>query len=388
LLAAAAVTAGAVGTAGALALSGSASASVASPATGRPATLTVKQIAFGKKLHHTFRVNGTGAVRSEALFNPDDISELGPWLFVGFQNGVGSQGETASNGNQDSTVVQFNLQGKEVTQWDVKGKVDGLTVDPLTLQVIETVNEDAHSSLYTISPFTRTVVHYAYSRPLPHNGGTDAIGIYQGQVVVSASAPGTTGKAAPQAAYPALYAVQLNSRTKIATVYPLYSDEAPALALNGPHKGHYIRLGLTDPDSNEVVPSASAAFRGDFMLDSQGDQQLIFANFSWFNTALSVLNLPASIDDSAWILFRGGGLYTTDSTADTVDVITGPFTPGTMYAAVTPCNANSAPATCPAPGFPANYLGTINLKTGAITKAATKGATVNPKGMIYVPVIP
>jgi len=231
------------------------------------------------------------------------------------------------------------------------------------------------------------VVHYAYNRPLPHNGGTDAISIYQGQIVVSASAPGTSGAAAPQAAYPALYVVRLNARTRVATVYPLYSDEAAALALNGPHAGHYVRLGLTDPDSNEVVPSVSSAFRGDFMLDAQGDQQLIFSSFTWFSTTLSVLTLPASIDDSAWALSRAGGLYTTDATADTVDVIAGRLTAGTMYAAVTPCNANSAPATCPAPGFPANYLGTVNLKTGAITKVATSGAAVNPKGLIFGPVL-
>ena len=63
----------------------------------------------------------------------------------------------------------------------------------------------------------------------------------------------------------------------------------------------------------------------------------------------------------------------------------GPFKVGTLYTAVTPCNSNSAPATCPAPGFAANYLGTINLKTGAISKVPTGGAKLNPKGMIYVP---
>lgn len=387
MLAAVVVTAGAAGTMGALALSGG---SASAAATARPSTLSVRQIAFGAKLHHTFRVNGTGAERSEALFNPDDLSELGPLLFVGFQNGVGSQGETASNGNQDSTVVELSLAGRELAQWDVKGKVDGLTADPLTRQVIATVNEDANSSIYTISPFGPrggAIVHYAYSRPLPHKGGTDAISVYQGRVVVSASAPGTTGAAAPQAAYPALYVVRLSPRTRTAAIVPLYSDEALALAVNGPHAGHDVRLGLTDPDSNEVVPAVSAAFRGDFMLDSQGDLQLIFARFSRLSPSLSVLSLPASVDDSAWALRRTGGLYATDATADTVDLITGRFTPGTMFTAVTPCNANSAPATCPAPGFPANYLGTINLRTGAIAKVALSGAKVNPKGLIFSPAL-
>ncbi len=59
-----------------------------------------------------------------------------------------------------------------------------------------------------------------------------------------------------------------------------------------------------------------------------------------------------------------------------------------MYTSVAPCNANSAPATCPAPGFPANYLGTVNLKTGAISPVTTMGAKLSPKGLIFVPGLP
>jgi len=51
---------------------------------------------------------------------------------------------------------------------------------------------------------------------------------------------------------------------------------------------------------------------------------------------------------------------------------------------VAPCNANSAPSTCPGPGYPANALGTINLKTGAVGKVAVIGP-VTPKGLIFVP---
>ncbi len=75
----------------------------------------------------------------------------------------------------------------------------------------------------------------------------------------------------------------------------------------------------------------------------------------------------------------------TDSTADTLDIVYGDLSAGTAYTAVTPCNANSAPPTCPAPGFPANYLGTVNLRTGALTAVPTTGAAVQPKGLIFVP---
>jgi hypothetical protein len=378
-------SAGAVVTAAALALP--ASAGPASVASHNHATITVRQIAFGKKLHHNFRPNGTGAWKSESLAGPDDLSFLDGHLYVGFQNGVGSQGEVSPDGNLDSTVVEFTLLGKDVRQWDVKGKVDGLTADPSAGKVIATVNEDHNSSLYTISPRTGSVTHYAYNKPLPHNGGTDAISIFRGQILISASAPGTVGKPAPQPTYPAVYVVTLNPKTKVATVRALFYDEATAKAVNGPHAGKNVKLGLTDPDSSEVVPSDSPSFRGDFMLDSQGDQELIFDRITGgWRQSLSVLSLPTSVDDTAWVTRHLGVLYTTDSTADTLDAVYGNLPVGTAYTAVTPCNANSAPSTCPAPGFPANYLGTVNLKTGALPRVQTTGAAVQPKGMIFVPI--
>jgi hypothetical protein len=57
--------------------------------------------------------------------------------------------------------------------------------------------------LYTIKPRTDSVTHYAYSEPLPDNGG---------------------------------YSVALNPRTRVARVSPLYYDEAPAAQANGPEQ--------------------------------------------------------------------------------------------------------------------------------------------------------
>ena len=176
-----------------------------------------------------------------------------------------------------------------------------------------------------------------------------------------------------------------NAKSKVATVYPLYSDEATATAVNGPDAGKPVTLGLTDPDSSEVVPARAPAFAGDYMLNSQGDQQLIFGKFTWWGQWLSVLNISQSVDDSAWpATSKHGALYTTDSTADTLDIIAGYIKPGTVYTAVTPCNANAAPATCPGGGFGPDYLGTINLKTGEVTPLKLSGDPLQPKGLIFV----
>lgn len=155
-----------------------------------------------------------------------------------FQNGVGPQGEVSPSGNLDSTIVELKMNGDPVAQWDVLGKTDGLTADPQTGLLIATVNEDANSSLYTIDPSGGQIQHYAYNGPLPHNGGTDAISVHHGQLLISASAPGTSGASAPQPSYPAVYSVQLDAATLVATVTPLFFDESTAMVANeGPIRG-------------------------------------------------------------------------------------------------------------------------------------------------------
>ena len=332
---------------------------IAGPAATASPAYHATQIINGKHLHHTF-----GSGKTEPLSKADDLTALGGHLFVAFQNGVGSKGEPSPDGNTNSTLVEFTGSGHVVHQWDVKGKIDGLGNDPAIGLVIATVNEDGNSSLYTFTPAGGPATHYRYDRPLPDNGGTDAITYYHGQILISASAPGTTGKAAPQASYPAVFAVTLHAFKQTASVSGLFSDEATAVSAT---TGKSVKLGLTDPDSSEVVPSSAARFGGDFMLNSQGDLQLLF--WSGRGAPLLVLNISQSIDDSAWATSRGGHLYVTSG--DGVDVVSGPFMPGQFLVAVTPCNANSAPSTCTTP----NYLGQLNPSNGQVSRLLFPGGS-------------
>ncbi len=357
---------------------------VASADPGYDHGLTARTILSGLTLTHTFTEAGTSTVRQEALADPDDITRLGRDIFVGFQNGVNPQGQPSSSRNLDSTVVEMTPDGQPVAQWDIEGKADGVTADPQAGFVIATVNEDANSSLYTITPGPGGgVQHYAYSESLPHLGGTDAISILNGQILISASAPGTTGtpaQAAPQPTYPAVYSVTLDPSTSVATVTPLFYDEDPAVAANvGPTWGQTVKLALTDPDSNEIVPPDAPRFAGDFMLTSQGDQQQIFVDPSDPSHKLRVLSLSQSVDDTAWP-GEQGVLYATDSTNDAVVAVTGDFPDGPVVAA-TPCGANSAPATCPdPPKFPPNYLGSLNPWSGQVTALSVGGVPFVPQG--------
>jgi hypothetical protein len=322
----------------------------------------------------------------EPISEPDDITHLGDHIFVGFQNGVGPQGEASPSGNTASTIVEFNSSGHELAQWDVTGKCDGVTADPDTGKLIATVDEDANSSVYLINPHPgSTPVQYQYSVPLPSDGGTDAISIYHGTVLISASAPGTTGGTAPSASAPAIYEVWFDQANDTAYVNGLYGDEAPALVANtnSASYGSFETLGLTDPDSNEVVPDYAQRFAGDFMLTSQGDQEQLFYSSPW--QPLRALSLTASVDDSGWPSDRSDVLYTTDNSNNDVIEVTGPFERGSEIAAVTPCDSNNAPSTCPGPDYPANYLGSINPDTGVITPLSVSGPSFEPQGLLLLP---
>ena len=93
-------------------------------------------------------------------------------LFVGYQNGVGSNGEPNSTAGTASTLVQYNDDGSIASQWQLVGKIDGMGSDAANHRVIVTVNEDSNSSLYTVTPSaapSAQVVHYLYS-PNPSSG--------------------------------------------------------------------------------------------------------------------------------------------------------------------------------------------------------------------------
>jgi hypothetical protein len=336
---------------------------------------TVTQLVSGKGLTHRFTPAGSTQSKTEPLTQPDDITALGDNLFAGFQNGVGSQGQASKSGNSDSTVVEFTPHGRVLHQWDVRGKVDGLGSDPLTGQAIATVDEDGNSSLYTIAPYRwwgGQVQHYTYSK-LPHNGGTDAVSFYHGEILISASAPGTTGgPAAPNAAYPAAYSVTLNPFTHVATTHGVFSDEATATAINGSKAGQKVKLALTDPDSNTVVPGWVPKVGGAFQMVSQAEQQEIFVRDAGTrHQSVSVLNLPQVVDDTAWATSSHGRLFVTDNSADTVSVVTGLFRPGTAFVAVTP-------------GSGASYLGTLNTSTGQISKVTLQGPALQAKGLKFI----
>lgn len=303
------------------------------------------------------------------LSHPDDLTALGGHLFVGYQNGVGPKGEPSPTGQTRSAVAEVNSRGHVRQLWWLPGKCDGLTADPTRHRLLATVNEDGDSALYAIYPQAHPAAQirrYNYRpRVLPHGGGTDAVSIYHGQILIAASAPTTAGG-------PATYRVTLHANT--ADLTPLFGDHARAVVANrdASNHGQTVRLALTDPDSNAVVPAASPRFAGDFELTSQAEQVQIYVRDPGQPTQrLSVLHLSAVVNDTAWITSRRGTLYLTDNTTGRLLSLTGSFTPGQAY------------VTAATPNGTSNYLGRLDLATGHVTPILT-GLT-DAAGLLYLP---
>jgi hypothetical protein len=339
-----------------------------------PAAASAAPIAPTDYTLHAFATAPTGAT------GPDDITYLDGHVFVGWQNGVGTKGEPGPTGQTYSTLVEYGRSGSVLNSWQLTGKLDGLGANPRAKQVIATVNEDGKSSLYTVRPAGRSagkVTHYTYA-PAPDSatsggvltgGGTDAVSVYHGEIILSASNP-TPANAT------AAFRVRLDRRNRVARLYPTFADNASA---TDAVSGRQVTLGLTDPDSNAVVPSSSPRFGGDFVLDSQGDQQLVFADgLGGSGSSLERLQLThggtaAGVDDVRWADRAGGTLYVVDSKTDTVYALTGPFQAGQAFAALDTVGGTSQ----------TTELDTINLTTGALSPLVTGFTGI--KGIVWAP---
>ncbi|MHB8489319.1 MAG: hypothetical protein ACYDCS_05475 [Candidatus Dormibacteria bacterium] len=320
--------------------------------------------------HLSVRVFANG---SATMTGPDDITRLDGTVCVVWQNGIGPSGQPSPTGATSSDVVGYNASGHRVATWKVKGHADGLTADAATHQLLVTVNEDGNSSFFVISPeapVAEQVQHYRFNlNPLPHGGGTDAVSVYHGVILISASAPTTANG-------PAVYRAKLDG--SLAVLQPVFFDNSTATVANrnSPSYGSHVALALTDPDSNEIVPAVSARFGGDFVLDSQGDEQQTYVDGAAGPTPrLSVMKLSLSVDDTAWVTDSKGTLLVTDSVDNEIFAVWGAFNTGTAYVAVTPGDAN-IPINHP------NYLGQLDLRTGQVTPAVT---TIQAKGLLFVP---
>ena len=294
-----------------------------------------------------FTLSTFAGVPNRATSGPDDITSLDGHVFVGWQNGVGTKGESAPKTHVlNSLVVEYSSRGRILGKWSLTGKIDGIAGDAALDAVIATANEDGNSSIYTIKPTARPAAqahHYAYS-PAPDSshkggvftgGGTDSVVVRGGAIFVSASNP-STKKAT------ALLRVSLG-RNGIAKLSATFADDADA---TDAFTGARVKLAITDPDSNALVPGNPGQYAGDLVVDGQADQQLVFASgVSSGHISLTRLLLshtdpttsvdtPAGVDDVRWAQSASQTLYIVDNGANRIYSVKGPFNPGDAFASL------------------------------------------------------
>ncbi|MEA2210494.1 MAG: hypothetical protein QOF83_442 [Solirubrobacteraceae bacterium] len=277
-----------------------------------------------------FKLKVFAGAPSHGISAPDDITYLNGHVYVAWQNGVGTKGEPAAKTHTaTSQLVEYAKSGRVVNSWSLAGKIDGIAGAPGLKAVVATANEDGNSHLFTIRPSARRSrqVHLYRYAPAPDSrgtsmvhtgGGTDAVTVLaNGRILVSASAPSRRPATAT-------FRVILHGTT--AHLFPMFSDNAKATdALTGTS----VKLHLTDPDSNALVPAGLGdPFGGQYVLDSQGDRQVIFAKGGALTREKLTYgdnSVPASIDDVRWAPADNSTLYVVDAKANTIYRVTGPF---------------------------------------------------------------
>lgn len=293
---------------------------------------------------------------TKAYYNPDSVEVVGNYVFVGYQNG----GLPDGSNHVPSTIVAYTLSGKIVHMLNVSGHCDGLRYDPYTKQLWATSNEDANPILTAINLSTWATTQFTFPATM-HGGGYDDMAFANGKAFFAASNP--TLNSAGNNTAPAIVSVVISNGKLVVT--PVLYGNATATDIATSQK---VTLNLTDPDSMTIDA------KGDVVLDSQGDAELIFVhNAGTSQQTVSRLGLGTQVDDTIWIPATHGRMIIVDSKQNaiyTVKMDSG-FTPGTVY--------TEAPSDSGVAGF----VGTVDPKTGTITPVII-GLT-SPTGLGFIP---
>lgn len=245
---------------------------------------------------------------------PDSIATVGGDVFIGYGNGGAPDG----SGGAMSTIAEYTTTGSFVGSIAVTGHNDGLRYNAATGQLWSIQNEDGNPNLVLIDPNTLSQSTPLSFSSTPHGGGYDDVAFGPNGTYISASNPQLNPNTAP-----AIVSATISGG--VVNVTGALAGNATATVVNG---GGVTTLNLQDPDSLIFAPS------GALVLDSQSDQQLVCVNgIGTTSQAVSVLNLPSTVDDT---VFAAGGrqrLLFADTAAGIVYALTGAFAGGQALSA-------------------------------------------------------
>jgi hypothetical protein len=286
---------------------------------------------------------------------PDSIALGRDSVFIAFQNQAAKDG---SDG-KFSTIIQYSLTGAVKRMFSVQGHNDGLRlVGEDSLLALQ--NEDANPNLVVIDLESGT--KKLFFPPAPHGGGYDDLRVFQDQIFMTASNPTLDNNGVNH--FPALVRVRLVGSGLV--LDPVLAGDAAAIDIP---TGASVTLNLTDPDSLSVDQ------RGNLVLDSQADAQLVFvrhplqADQTVGRISITTAVGATTVDDTAFAPEGRSFMLFSDVVANTVYRLDAPkfgFEPGTAY-----CTSDTA-----------GIVGVLNLDNGVLTPIATGfGST---RGMVFV----
>lgn len=311
---------------------------------------------------------------------PDDITQLAidgvdggkALIWTNFQNGINPDGTPGTSGGPtQSTIAGYDpTTGVLVRSIHVTGKVDGLTADPSKGTLVATDNEDSNSAINIIYPAIGAIATYTFS-PDPAvsgNGGTDSIAVHNGHIYLAHSNPNDVTQ-------PTNYQASFDTSTLTANLTPVFFDNSTAIDAVS---GHSVTLGLTDPDTNFIMPNTSPRFAGELATIGQADGQIVFAKDFAHTPSLTVLNVTDNkpgkvppLDGIAVATSNHGTLYVIDAAASKILALdTTGWPAGTVFVGEPKDIGNP-------------MVGTLDLSTGKVTPLGN--SFVSPKGLLFVP---
>jgi hypothetical protein len=302
----------------------------------------------------------------QGLSQPDSIVLWNDRVIVGFANRVAKDGTDGKS----STIVEFSLDGKVKRTFQVPGHNDGLRVvgddDLWALQ-----NEDANPNLVVIELRTGQQKLYKFP-PTPHKGGYDDLVVKNGRVFITASNPDVSGTGGINV-FPALVRASLSGDTVL--VEPVLNGNDNATDITS---GVTAPLNLLDPDSMTIDP------RGNIVLDSQADSELVFIRHPFTaqqevgllklsSSAMGPMSATITVDDTAFapnpkafLLVTDVGNATDNGVIYRIDSPSFGFEPGVAYSA----------------SDTLGLVGTLNLDNGFITPIVT--GFDSARGLLFI----
>lgn len=288
---------------------------------------------------------------------PDSIAVSHNRVYIGYGNNIAPDGSDGKS----STIVEYTKTGQVTRMWTVKGHNDGLKINPETHELWAMQNEDADPNLVIIATNTPEAAQrvYTFTGKTPHGGGYDDLVFRNGEVYFSASNPANNPNLAP-----AIVKATFNGNTISVSPFFQANSVVDSVTSESP-----VTLNLQDPDSMTLDS------RGDILLDSQADSELIVVrkpNTPQQSGTVIPLSSPLGtpqIDDTIYTDSLAGFILVSDTPADTVYAISkSSFAPGVPYSAAVAGNTG--------------FVGRLDPDSGVITPAVT--GFQSPHGMGFV----